>query len=794
MGRPLIIVESPAKAKTISKYLDNKFIVKASMGHVRDLPKKEIGVDLENNFEPFYVIDVGKKALINELKKSANESDSLYLAPDNDREGEAIAWHLAFILEKEIKNKPVYRIVFNEITKKAINEAIKNPSQIDINKVDAQQARRVLDRIVGYKISPLLWKLLSSGLSAGRVQSVALRLICEIDNEIKAFIPEEYWSVEADFWKDKLPPFKATLQQFEGKKIDLKNKEQTDEILKDLQNNQSKISSYKQSEREIQPPPPYITSTLQQDASRLINFTGKKTMSVAQQLYEGLDIEGETLGLITYMRTDSVRIATEANEALREFLEREYGKEKVLKTIRIFTNKNAAQDAHEAIRPTYPWRTPESLKSSLSRDQFKLYEIIWKRFTASQMINMRLSTVALEISCGRGIFKTSGSVVLENGFFDVYPHINVSMGENIHKDYKIEDLLEKTEIIGKQHFTKPPAYFTEAQLIKELESKGIGRPSTYASITNTIVERKYVEIKEKKFYPTDLGHAVNKFLVSNFDKLFNVSFTAEMENKLDDIEYGKQEWVSLLSEYYGSIKELIGGVNIKETKKEMTEETDILCDLCANKMVVKMSKTGQFLGCSNYPKCRNIKNFKKDENGDFQLIDRNPQETGIKCEKCGSEMVIKRSRKGVEFIACSGYPKCKNAMNFKREGENIIAVSTEPKTTDEKCSKCGKDMLVRNGRYGEFLACSGYPKCKNIQNIATGVKCPLCKEGNITRKKGKNSGVFYSCTKYPDCKYISNYKPVETKCKECGHYFLEERPMKTGEPVLVCPECNKEYF
>jgi len=402
--KPLIIVESPAKAKTISKYLDNKFIVKASMGHVRDLPKKDIGVDLENNFTPHYEIDANKKSLVTELKRFAKESDAIYMASDHDREGEAIAWHLVSILEKELKGKPVHRIVFNEITKKSIKDAIENPSEIDINKVDAQQARRILDRIVGYKISPLLWKLLNGNLSAGRVQSVALRLICEIDEEIKAFIPEEYWTIEVEFWKDKLPPIKAVLHSFDGKKVDLKNEEQSMAICNDLKDKKGLISSYKKSERDVQPPAPYITSTLQQDASRLLNFNAKKTMMIAQQLYEGLDIEGETLGLITYMRTDSVRISNEANDSLRDFIEREYGKNKLIPKQRVFANKNAAQDAHEAIRPTCAWRTPEDLKKYLSKDQQRLYDLIWRRFTATQLIPMRLSTVSLEIECGKGLF------------------------------------------------------------------------------------------------------------------------------------------------------------------------------------------------------------------------------------------------------------------------------------------------------------------------------------------------------------------------------------------------------
>jgi DNA topoisomerase-1 len=792
MAKPLIIVESPAKAKTIGKYLDNKYTVKASMGHVRDLPKKEIGVDVDDNFKPKYVIDASKKKLINELKHNAAESDSIYLASDYDREGEAIAWHLANLLEKETKDKPVYRIVFNEITKKAITEAIEKPGKIDDNKVNAQQARRILDRIVGYKISPLLWRLLKNNLSAGRVQSVALRLICERDDAIKAFVPEEFWSIEAEFWRDNLPHFKAVLQQFNGEKINLKNEEQTKQILDELKDKQSQISAYKQSERFIQPPPPYITSTLQQDASRLLGFNGKKTMMIAQQLYEGLDIQGETLGLITYMRTDSMRISDEANEILREYIVKKLGKDKLFKTKRTFKNKNAAQDAHEAVRPTYPWRSPDDLKTYLSKDQLKLYDIIWKRFTATQIIPMKLSTVSIEISCGKAMFKATGSVILEKGFYEIYPHINVVTGENIDKDYQLNDLLEHDTISGKQHFTKPPAYFSEAQLIKELEAKGIGRPSTYASITNTIVERKYVEIKEKRFIPTDLGHIVNKFLITNFDNLFNVSFTAEMENKLDKIEYGEQEWQVLLKDYYEAIKDLMSKVNLAEAKKDLEQETDIICEKCNSKMVIKMSRKGEFLACSNYPKCKNAKSFEKDADGNIKVIEQTIEKSGIVCEKCGKEMLIKHSNKG-EFLACSGYPKCKNAKSFTRDSEGKIIIE-EPKTLEETCPKCQSKLVERKGKYGTFIACSNYPKCRFIKPPTTGVKCPECSDGEIVSKKSRKAGVFYACSNYPDCKFITNYKPVPTKCDNCGNYYLEVHPTKDKDPILVCPVCKQEYF
>jgi len=792
MGKPIIIVESPAKAKTITKYLDNKFIVKASMGHVRDLPKKELGVDVNNHFKPNYVTSPDKKKTISELKNLTQDAQALYLASDHDREGEAIAWHLASLLEKETKGKPVHRIVFNEITQSAIKNAIKNPGTIDIDKVDAQQARRILDRIVGYKVSPLLWKLINPSLSAGRVQSVALRLICERDDAIKAFVSEEFWTIEALFSKDKLPPFKAELSQFKGKKADLKNQKEADAVLKTLKDKKSQISAYKQTERPILPPPPYITSTLQQDASKLLNFTGKRTMSVAQKLYEGLDIDGETLGLITYMRTDSIRIADEANQALREFISREYGKAKLNPTVRSYKNKNSTQDAHEGIRPTYPWRTPESLKPFLSPEQYKLYDIIWKRFTATQFIPMKLSTVALEITCGDALFKASGSVIVEKGFYEIYPHINVVTGEVIHKDYKQGDPLKYTDLAGKQHFTKPPAHYTEAQLIKELEAKGIGRPSTYATITNTILERKYVEIVEKKFIPTDLGHVVNKFLVKYFDQLFNVTFTADMESKLDNIEYGKQNWQALLAEYYEAISKLIDHVDIAKSKKEIHTETDIKCNLCGAKMVVKISKGGSFLGCSAYPECKNIMKMSKDSAGQIIGEDSTPKSTGLKCPKCGKEMVIKNTRKGTQFLACSGYPKCKNASDFTTDSNGKITPVT-PKTVDEKCPNCGKDLVVKRGRFGEFIGCSDYPKCKYIKKTTLGVKCPLCKDGEIRARKYRNS-VFYGCSNYPKCKFSSSHKPVDMTCPACGNSYLEEHRSEKEGNSLVCPKCKKELL
>ncbi len=794
MSKPLIIVESPAKAKTIGKYLNQEFDVKASMGHIRDLPKKELGIDVENEFKPKYVIDTAKKKLIDELKKSAKESSAIYLASDHDREGEAIAWHLAQVLCKESDKKPVYRIVFNEITKKAIQEAVANPGQVDINKVDAQQARRVLDRIVGYKVSPLLWRVIDDkNLSAGRVQSVALRLICERDLAIESFVIDEYWTIESEFWKDNLPPFKAILHLFDGNKIKLENKEQSENIINELKNNKPLLSALKHSKRQIQPSPPYITSTLQQDAARILNFTGKKTMMLAQQLYEGMDIGGETIGLITYMRTDSVRIADEANQNAREVIARELGENLLFPTVRKYSNKNEAQDAHEAIRPTYPWRKPDDIKAYLNHDQFELYKIIWQRFISTQMIPLSLDSVQIDITCGKALFKASGSVIVEEGFFKYYPYINVSFGEKIDPAYHQNDWLEMKEPYGKQHFTKPPSPYTEAQLIKELESLGIGRPSTYATITNTIIERNYVSVIEKRFIPTKLGKLVNTFLVHYFDLLFNVTFTAEMENKLDLVEYGKEKWQELIKEYYNQIMDLLGKVNFKEAKQLLVEQTDIKCDKCNSPMIIKFSKKGEFLACSNYPACSNFKAFERKEDGSIEIINQEVEETGIICEKCESPMIVKKTKSG-EFLGCSNYPKCKNIKNFKRDSEGHILIQ-EPVETNEVCPNCGGKMILRQGRYGEFMACSNYPKCKTIKSTAKEIPCPLCHEGKITSKISAKKTRFYGCSRYPDCKFTTPNKPVDMECIECKNPFLSEiYDRKTKSKYNKCPNCGKEYF
>ncbi len=738
MGKNLIIVESPAKAKTIGKFLGKDYVIKASMGHIRDLPKKTLGIDVDNNFKPRYAIDSKKKKIISELKKYSESAEKIYLATDHDREGEAIAWHLAKALKKEIADKPLFRIIFNEITKKAIVNAIKNPGEIDIAKVNSQQARRILDRIVGYNFSPLLWKVITKSLSAGRVQSVALRLVCEREEEIESFVPEEYWNFEVMLHKGELPPFKASLKKWNNKKLDVTNEKDASEILTSIQSSTFNISNIKDTDRKIQPPAPYITSTLQQEAARLLYFSAKKTMMVAQKLYEGIDLDGETVGLITYMRTDSLRIADEAMVNCRELISERFGKDHVNKTTRVFKNKSRAQDAHEAIRPTNAFRTPEAMRPFLSEDEIKLYSLIWKRFVATQMIPLELKARVMDIIAGNGLFKASGNVILKQGFMKAYPHYNIIAGETINDAYKINDTLQYEDLKKIQKFTKPAARFTEALLIKELESKGIGRPSTYAAITNTIIERKYVKLENKRFLPTDLGVVVNKFLVVNFEHFFNVSFTANMEDSLDQVEFGKVVWYELLSDYYKDMKQMIDVVDYKKAKKELVEETDIKCDKCGEPMVIKWSSSGQFLACSNFPTCKNIKNFKRNDDKSIQII----EEEKIK----------------------------------------------------ENCPECGHELVVKNGRYGKFIACSNYPKCKYTAPFTTGIKCPDCEDGLIVEKKNKKGRYFWSCSNYPKCKFITNYKPVAIECSNCGNYYLEEHSNKSKGDFRKCPKCGEEYF
>jgi DNA topoisomerase-1 len=735
MPKGLIIVESPAKASTISKFLQNKYAVKASMGHIRDLPKHDMGVDVNHDFQPVYELDSKKGKIIGELREAAKDADAVYLASDHDREGEAIAWHLTKVLEKELANKKVYRIVFNEITSKAINSSIAAPGSVDMAKVDAQQARRVLDRIVGYSISPLLWKVIAKDLSAGRVQSVALRLICEREAEIREFVPREYWKLEANFWKGDLPQFKASLDKWDGKKFEIPDEAKALEIIGEIGSADAVLSELKRVSKKLEPPAPFITSTLQQESSKILGFSSDKTMLIAQELYEGIDLKGERTGLITYMRTDSVRIADEAVGNCRALISERFGAGMVNASARIYKNKSSAQDAHEAIRPTDSFHTPESVAASLSKDQLKLYTLIWQRFVATQMKPATLENTTARIDLGKAQFSASGNVVRDEGFIKAYPHVVIVPGEQIHAGYAAKDALEHDDLLRSQHFTSPPSRYTEASLIKELETRGIGRPSTYASIIGTIRKRKYVAMEKKSFLPTSLGDDVNRFLVSNFDAIFNVSFTAGMEEKLDEVEEERVVWHDLVRDYYNDLMRLVKVVDVKKEKSSFVQETQIVCDVC---------KEGR--------------------------------------------MLIKRSRNG-EFLACSRFPQCKNSKSFTRDKDGNIVIS-EPRTLAEKCPKCGSPLMERNGRFGEFIACSNYPKCKFSRPKTTGVTCPECGQGEITERKNKRGKPFYSCTRYPDCKYISNDKPVPVACPHCGNPYLVEKFSQAKGNYKQCPKCK----
>ena len=684
MGQKLVIVESPAKAKTIEKYLGKNYVVEASMGHVRDLPKSQLGVDIENDYNPKYITIRGKGELLSKLRKLAKKSDKIYLATDPDREGEAISWHLANVLK--IDENENCRIEFNEITKDAVKNSIKHPRKINCNLVDAQQARRVLDRLVGYEISPLLWRNVKWGLSAGRVQSAALKLICDREEEIKKFNPEEYWTVDVKLKKGK-KSFPVKLTTKNKKKIEIKNKEQADQIIDELKENEYIVSKIKKGTKNKNPLAPFTTSTLQQEASKKLNFMTKKTMSVAQQLYEGVEVKKfGTVGLITYMRTDSVRISKEAQEKALNFIDETYGKEYVPEESRVYKGKKNIQDAHEAIRPTYVEITPEIAKANLSNDQYKLYALIWKRFIASQMATCILNTNSLEIKNGDYTLRASGSTIKFDGFMKVYEYISGEEEESVLlPELEENEVLKEESIEGKQHFTQPPARYSEAAFVKLLEEKGIGRPSTYVPTISTLISRKYVDREKKILIPTELGFIVNDILSNYFKQIVDTDFTAEMEVKLDNVEAGKESWTHIVDEFFTPLKEDIEKAE-KEISKVIIEDkvSDVPCDKCGRLMVIKHGRFGDFLACPGYPECQNTKPI-------VEEVDAN-------CPLCGGKILVKRSKKGNRFYGCSNYPEC-----------NFVSWY-EP--TNEKCPECGSYMVKRYSKSkGEYLQCSD-KECK----------------------------------------------------------------------------------
>jgi len=743
--KSLVIVESPAKAKTIGKYLGKDFTVKASVGHIMDLPKSKLGVDIEKNFEPSYIQIKGKAKVVNELKSAAKKADRILIATDPDREGEAIAAHVAIVVAKTAKTEEVYRVLFNEITKKAILKAIEDPGKIDMNKVDAQQARRILDRLVGYQISPILWKKVRRGLSAGRVQSVALRIICEREEEIKAFKPEEFWSLTA-LLEGKLPPqFEAKLLKKDEEKLRVKNNDEVQAILTGLKDASYTVSKVEKKERRRNPVPPFTTSKLQQEGGRKLGFTSRRTMAVAQGLYEGVDIGKEgAVGLITYMRTDSIRVGAEAQQEARELIAAKFGKEYLPAEPPVYKSAKSAQEAHEAVRPTSAMREPDAIKQYLEPDQYKLYKLIWNRFVASQMNPAVIDQTSVDIKANTYIFRASGSVVKFPGFMAVYLEeksedqapSDDDTGEAVLPPLEEGDTLKLLKLDPKQHFTQPPPRFSEALLVKTLEEKGIGRPSTYAAIISTIQDRDYVNKLENKFHPTELGVLVNELLVTHFPDILNVTFTARMEEELDKIEEGTMKWADAVRDFYDPFS-----VSLKKAQEEM-------------------------------------KDFKADQ-----------APTDINCDKCGKPMIIKWGRNG-QFLACSGYPDCKNTKPFVRTENGGVEAAPE-ETTTELCPKCGSGMVVKRGRFGKFLACSRYPDCNHTQGMSTGVACPE-DGGMIVERRSRFGKMFYSCANYPNCKFAVWYKPVSRPCPQCGAPFLTEKYSKKTGPYIACykKECG----
>jgi len=746
MSKSLIIVESPAKARTLKRYLGKDYDVRASVGHIRDLPVSKLGVDVKKKFAPQYVTIKGKGKIISDLKKAAKRADNIYLAPDPDREGEAIAWHIAHILKSA--NKPVHRALFHELTKKAIRTAIENATSIDQNKFQAQQARRILDRLVGYQISPLLWEKVRRGLSAGRVQSVAVRMICDRESEIDKFQAVEYWTITENLTGENPPEFIAKLDKISGRKAKVVNEEQATEIVSTLKTAEHSVSAVEKKERKRRPSPPFITSTMQQDANRKFRFPAKRTMGLAQKLYEGIELgDRGPVGLITYMRTDSTRINDEALSEVREFISQSYGNDFLpAKPVRYKTSKSS-QDAHEAIRPTDVTLTPEKVAPYLEKGLLKLYTLIWKRFVASQMCPAIFDQTTVSIKADKYLLKTQGAILRFKGFMALYVESTAEendrtngkpgkadKGGAIIPDVATGDILKVLSIEPKQNFTQPPPRYTEATLVKALEENGVGRPSTYAAIISTILDKEYVMQQQRKFMPTDLGKLVNELLVAHFPAIMNIEFTASMEESLDKVEEGKSNWVKLLQTFYDPFEKTLSAAkqDMKSVKKQGIP-TGLPCKLCDGKLVIKWGKTGEFLACENYPTCKFTQNFKKDENG-----------TVIPIEK------------------------------------------EEPVDSGEKCEKCGKPMVYKHGRYGKFLACSGYPECKHIKAETTGVKCPEenC-EGELVQKISKRGKVFFSCSTFPKCKFATWDKPIPKKCPQCGKPFLLEKKTKNGT-VLQC--------
>jgi len=750
MAKNLVIVESPAKARTLEKYLGKDFQVKASVGHIMDLPKSKLGVDIEHDFEPEYTILHGKKKIIDDLKKAAKGKEAIFLAPDPDREGEAIAWHIA----EKIGNKNqqnIHRVLFNEITKRAVQEAIRNPQELDRNLYEAQQTRRILDRLVGYQISPLLWKKVRRGLSAGRVQSVAVRIICEREREIQAFVPKEYWSITARLEGENPPPFSARLFRIGSDKLDpekfrVENEATATSLVDRLRGASWLVAKVDRKERRRFPTPPFITSRLQQEASRKLGYAPSRTMRIAQHLYEGIELGGEgAVGLITYMRTDSTRISPDALQQVRQLIVDRYGKPYLPEQGVSYPSKKGAQDAHEAIRPTSVEYPPDRVAAFLSKEELALYTLIWNRFVASQMMPAVFDQTTVDITAADTLFRATGQIMKFDGFIRVYTEGRDEERKDDDEDDESErqlpslregETLRLHELLPEQHFTQPPPRFSQATLIKELEEKGIGRPSTYATIMGTILNKEYVaEDKSRRLRPTELGFLITELLVDAFPDILNVEFTAGMEDELDKIEEGKEKWLAAMRRFYDPFKR-----DLDHAEERMRD------------------------------------------------VKRGGQPTEIPCATCGSMMVIKWGRGG-EFLACPRYPECKNTKNFTRDAEGTIQIE-EAQVIDEKCEACGRPMQVRFGRYGKFLGCTGYPECKTVRSLVrpvpTGVNCPDCREGEIMEKRSRGGKTFYSCNRYPKCKFATWDRPVPEPCPQCNAPFIVEKTTKRYGTVRRC--------
>jgi len=807
LAKSLVIVESPTKAKTINKYLGKDYDVEASLGHIKDLPKSQLGVDLEGDFSTEYVVIPGKEKVVARLKKMARGAVAVYLAPDPDREGEAIAAHLEEELSDGVgKNKkkggiPFHRVTFNEITKKAVQEAFRHPREIDRNLVDAQQTRRVLDRIVGYQVSPLLWDKVRRGLSAGRVQTVALRLIVEREREVKAFEKREYWTIDAHLFAGKPPAFDARFVGRGDEKTEVPNEEESKKITAALEQAQWAVRNVEKKERRRSAAPPFTTSKLQQDGSRKLRFSVKRVMMIAQRLYEGVELGEEgSVGLITYMRTDSVQVSPDALTEVRGMVESTFGKEFLPEQPNVYKSRKAAQEAHEAIRPSSVARHPDEIKKYLQEDEYKVYKLIWQRFVASQMNQAVFDQTSIDIEAKSAAesftFRVTGSVLKFEGFLKVYEESKDAKDEEDealkHKlpPLEIGQKLTLRELKPEQHFTEPPPRFNEASLVKELEERGIGRPSTYSTILSTIQERQYVQKIGGKFIPTETGLVVTDLLVKNFEEIFDPAYTARLEEELDEIEEGKEKWTDALGDFYKKFeKDLRYAEKHMENVKRMEKPTDEKCERCGSPLVLKWGKHGSFYACSSY---------KKDDPESCTFTKENPvnlpefdgaemPETAQEeyCENCGRVMVLKRGRFG-QFMACTGYPDCKTTRRLD-QGKRVPDVPLE-----ELCPQCGRNMVLRHGRYGEFISCSGYPECKYIKQNFIGVKCPECKDGDLVEKKARRRGnTFYGCSTYPKCEFTSAYKPVAEPCPQCASPYLLEKHLKSGS-LLVCPNNSKK--